>query len=294
MSLRTFVKRNWLMIVSIVSAIIITWFTASYHYKKTMAPAEPVFLLDPARTIIVDSKRFLETPLRVIRPNGDEIKGDVTSIRFYFWNNSWKSIEPSNILEPLVITLDDLKGEILDYRILKYSREVVKPIIERSSGDPNKSLSISFRILEQEDGFTGQIVYKGNPDAGITISGTIKGARQITTTAKLIRGRYRRELLIWGSIFLVVLLVITFITVIFILDLVRSEEYHKSSIFALTRPDQSRSTRLRVHLILSVLLGAAWILLVYSVKNIATKAERRAERQAPTVIIQKVPKDIIP
>ena len=150
MPLGAFVESNWFGILGIVGIIItiIGLRLSYYYYKMTTAPPEPVFLIDPARTKIIESKYIFETQLRVVRPNGDEIKGNVTSVRFYFGNNGRKSIKKSNILEPFVITLDDPNGEILDYKILKYSRQVVKPMVERNSVEPKRSLALSFSILE--------------------------------------------------------------------------------------------------------------------------------------------------
>jgi hypothetical protein len=191
-SLGPFLKRNWLGIIGIVGTIVGVTLSV-YFYKMSVVFPEPVFLLDPVRTTIVDSQRFSEAPLRVVRANGDEIKGDVTSVRFYFWNNGKKSIKPLTILEPLVITLDDPNGEILDYKILKCSRKVVEPSVERNPGDPNKNLLLSFAILEQKDGLTGQVIYSGKPEAKLAIYGAIEDVRKILTNAIIIQRGWPKE-----------------------------------------------------------------------------------------------------
>jgi hypothetical protein len=244
-----------------------------YFYKKSITKPEPVFLIDPVRTIIVDSKQFFETPLRVVRPSGDEIKGDITSVRFYFWNNGRNSVKKSNILEPLVITLDDPNGEILDYKILKCSRKVVKPVVGLNSVDPNKSLSLSFAILEQEDGLTGQVIYKGNPDAGLIISGVIENVREIITNRKMIKR------LFWKK-YVISIIIVFFINVPLISLLLHEYIVQKK------KPKPIFKIKHIIVLILFiVLLNVALALIIGRVETLS---------KASTSFIQKVPKDIIP
>jgi hypothetical protein len=185
MNIKSFLKNNWLGLTGGLIGILGLAFSY-YFFKISTSPAEPVFLLDPSRTIIVDSKRFSDTPLRVVRDDGRTIQGDVTSIRFYFWNNGRKSIRPSAILEPIVVTLEEKDGEILDHKILKVSRGVVRPLIQRDTADPKRKFNISFSVLEKNDGFTGQLIYVGNPNADLKIFGAIEGVEKILTTQQLI------------------------------------------------------------------------------------------------------------
>jgi len=278
--LGAFVKFNWFGILGIFGIIIgiIGLMLSYYYYKMTTAPPEPVFLLDPTRTIIVDSKQFFETPLRVVRPSGDEIEGDITSVRFYFWNNGRKSIKTSNILEPLVITLDDPKGEILDYKILKCSRKVVKPVVERNSVEPKRSLDLSFSILEPEDGFTCQVIYAGNPDAGLTISGIVENVRTIITTTELIRSYFWKD--VGGYIKFPTVTMLGFI-VIFTLHYVRLSNEDPTLII---REKMKQS------------FGASWIWFLMTVLLLVLlyPSIKKAREKAPNIVIQKVPKNIIP
>jgi len=83
MSVKEFLRRNWVSILAIIigiSGIVLAY----YFHRVSIARREPVFLIDPARTRIMDSKSFSETPLRIVRADGSQIKGDITSVRFYF------------------------------------------------------------------------------------------------------------------------------------------------------------------------------------------------------------------
>jgi len=175
-----FINENWLGLLGILIGVI-GLVACFYVYNLSKSTREPVFLVDPTRTEIIDSERFSETPLQIIRPNGDEIKGDITSALFYFWNKGKKPIKFADILEPISIHLRDDKGEILDYKILKISRKITHLKIERNLSNPKSSLVVSFNILEQNDGMTCQLIYKGKPTAVFSISGTIEGVKKIST-----------------------------------------------------------------------------------------------------------------
>ncbi len=288
MSFKEFAKRYWFGIMLAVITIAASFIVGHYFYKKSISSPEPVFLLDPVRTKIIESNRLVDTPLRVVRANGDEIKGNVTSVRFYFWNNGRKSIKKSNILEPLVITLDDPNGEILDYKILKLSRKVVKPVVSLNSVDPNKSLLLSFAILEQGDGLTGQVIYRGEPEGKLVICGTIEGVRKILDNASVIQRDWPKE-------FIKEIVIIIFATGFGILFLhfysKRIRERAKQA-----KPTQTKPTKTDEMTPMSWCIGVltmAIILIIISLLMHKVKIEE-AKTKALTSIIQKVPKDIIP
>ena len=92
-----------------------------YFYNPT-AERVPTLLVDPVRTTIINSTEFSSSSLKVMKNDNNLIKGDVTALRVYFWNAGKQSIKPENILQPLILSLNDVGGEILDYKILKVSR----------------------------------------------------------------------------------------------------------------------------------------------------------------------------
>jgi len=267
MSAKTFLVKNWLGIAGIFIGIAL----ACYFHRVSIASRKPCFLIDTQRTIIVDSKHFSETPLQVVRSDGSKIKGDITSVRFYFYNNGKKSIRPANILVPLVVSLKDKNGEILDYKILKTSREVVQPMIDRDSTNPKQNLTISFNILEQNDGLTCQLIFTGNPNAGFKISGTIEGVKDIITNPSLIRKIFLGQ---FGKV-MGVLLLATFIFLGFTLF------YFK---YFLTDSRRRRDFAIIFLIILLIFLYVGLVkVLFYSSKKIAAQN-----------VVQVVPKDIIP
>jgi uncharacterized integral membrane protein len=47
----------------------------------------------------------------------------------------------------------------------------------------NNQIEINFEILEKYDGFAGQIIYEGNPQANITVKGIIEGVESFSNFA---------------------------------------------------------------------------------------------------------------
>ncbi len=272
MSLTTFIKHNCLTVVCTIVALILSL----YLYKVSCAPSEPILLVDPAATILIDSTRVSAAPLQVVKVNGEEIIGDVTSIRFYFWNASRKAIKPSNVLEPLVITLDNAESEILDYRILKSSRPVIKSVLERHIADPNRSLAISFKILERNDGFTGQIILRGAPTTDLVLSGTVEGLQKITT--------YNRDIQndVW-KLKLHYIFAPTFCSLAFIF---LSGLYYSR----LTKEKPALTIKEKIiesYKAYAIWFWMAWLFLIFVPGRI-----QNADKQARSELIKRVPKDL--
>jgi len=153
-----------------------------YFYQISRSEREPLFLTDSDRTIIIESNSIKDSPIKVVRENGTSIDGDISSIRFYFWNNGRQSVRSSDILKPLTLSFDDNKVEVLSFKILRSSRpDIVQPTLKRDSSNPSRRVQMGFSILETNDGFTGQIIYAGPRETELNISGAIEGVRDIKT-----------------------------------------------------------------------------------------------------------------
>jgi hypothetical protein len=168
-------------------------FLSVYTYQLSREVREPYFIVDSLRTEILTSKNIKEAPIRVTSRDGREVKSDVTSLRFYFWNNGKAAIHKGDVLEGLVISLDDKKGKILDYKLLKTSRHVTQLDLKRIGN--LQELGVSFDILEHNDGFVGQMIYEGNPNAKLKISGVVEGAQIISQPDSLL------HMELWKAIF---------------------------------------------------------------------------------------------
>lgn len=207
--MREFLKRNWLGLLGLFVGLIGILLSVIF-YTRTLSSRDPVFVVDPNRTEIIKADRIVGAPLKIVRADGSEISGDITSVKVYLWNRGNISIKSEHILEPLKLTLGDPKGEILDFQILKISRKVVTPEVTRYAEDPARVLLVDFKILEQDDGFCLQIIYAGSSSTNFTIDGHIEGVPNHIGVSQLEESRfwvvYFRKLKMFG-IFLIILAV---------------------------------------------------------------------------------------
>jgi len=179
MNIMSHLKQQWLGLL--VGALGIGF--SVYTYAESRQERDPVFVVDPNRVEIISEERVANSPIVVLRRDKKPIRGDVYTVRFFFWNAGKLAIEPPDILEPLQITLGDSSSEILDYRSVKTSRPITHIELSRARTDSLRTLLVSFSILERGDGLAGQIIYQGRRGVPLQIAGTIKGAAIRTSAA---------------------------------------------------------------------------------------------------------------
>lgn len=192
MNLSSFLKRNLLGLAGLLIGVFGIALSV-YFYIASQVQREPILLFDPTRTEIVSSKRVSEAPIRVMRPDGTEVKSDLIAVRFYFWNQGRMSIRRENILEPVTLKLITTKAQILDARFLRTSREITRLMVSMDTKKPTRSVLIDFRILDHLDGGTGLLIYEGEPKAEFEVSGVIEGVSQIETNRTISPRR------LWGE-----------------------------------------------------------------------------------------------
>jgi hypothetical protein len=159
-----------------------------YIYARPEKQREPICIVEPSRFFIRPSNMSL----LLYKPNGERIKTEVTGVIFYFWNNGRLSIRRDEILQGIRIIIDDKNAEILDYRILTFSRPSVSPRLSMPKEKVNE-VELDFRILEYKDGFVGQIAFLGNPNAKILVAGAVEGAPYIKANDVLVKEKA------WGA-----------------------------------------------------------------------------------------------
>ena len=166
--------KNWFSYIGLAIGII-GIFLAIFFYFKSQKYREPVFLVNPTRTVIIDKENISKAPIKIFRNDGTEIKNDLSLVIFYFWNRGELAIKREHLLSTLKIIVDDLNTNILDFKLLGYSRSVIDIRLSRSNNNPLREINIDFKILEKNDGFTGQILLEGNKEAKIKLKGDIEG-----------------------------------------------------------------------------------------------------------------------
>lgn len=177
-----FFKRNWLGITGLYVGIVGITLSIIF-YSLGRRTREPVFVEDPERTLIVSAERVAEAPLTIVRADEQRITQDVVSMHLYFWNAGRASIRSEHVLEPITLTLEDERAEILESRLVRTTRKVSGISLARDPKNPARGLHVSFTILEQDDGGVVQIVFEGPLETALSVSGTIEGVMTFSIRA---------------------------------------------------------------------------------------------------------------
>lgn len=175
MDFKSYVKKHGFSFLGWTIPIILSL----YLFNLSFAPREPRFLVDYYRTEILNSKLISRVPIKVIKNNGEEIASDLTAVKLYFGNTGKRSIKKEHILEDIIFKIDDPEVEIIDFRVLRESRDIVGFCINPIDGSKN-NIRIDFKILEYRDAAELQIIYAGNPEADFKlVSGIIEESKPI-------------------------------------------------------------------------------------------------------------------
>lgn len=148
-------------------------------YFQARRVREPVYYVSPSRIEIVSSEKASIAPLKIFREDGTPVTNDVSAVVYYFWNQGKEPIRPEDILAPVIVRLCSPNCRILDYKVVRRSREITEFNLSASTENPETELVMNFRILEEGDGAACQLIYEGDRDAELEIKGTIVGVRQI-------------------------------------------------------------------------------------------------------------------
>jgi len=147
-----------------------------YFYEVSKKEKEPTFVLEPVRTEIINSEKLKNSPIRITKSDSQEIKNNLTSIRFYFWNKGKEAIKDKDILSDILISVDS-GSKIIFSRILKQAREINHITLDQIDSN---TLRLTFKILEIDDGFTGEFLVEGNGHSELTIQGAIEGVKSFS------------------------------------------------------------------------------------------------------------------
>lgn len=284
MGIGAHIKDQWLgLLIGAVGIVL-----SVYFYIESRETRDPVFIVDPSRAEIISHARVETAPIRVLRNDGKPITADLYAVRFYFWNRGKRSIRSSEILDSLRIKVDS-GGEILDSKILSRSRPITGIVLQpHRTGDRLRELAINFAILEHNDGFTGQVIYEGKPNAQFRIVGTIEGdADGIRDGSSLSWTDVLRYSEVKGMLAIIASAVIAFF-----LGRWRMTRRIRALEASGTAPTERREPLSRTsHLLLRGFMIVLAALLVSFVGALATKEGRE---QARSRIVNAVPRNILP
>ncbi len=155
-------------------ASIFSLIAAIYFYHQSRIFPELTFLVNPAITTVVNTNQT--SRLNVLHDN-KEIKTNVKATQVAIWNRGRKSIKTNDILKPIFLELKP-GAQILESSVVITSRDLIGLLIDQSQATDGK-LGLSWKILEENDGATIQIIYASNEDQNISVVGVIEGQRKI-------------------------------------------------------------------------------------------------------------------
>jgi len=165
-----------LLIITVIS-VIVAIVVPIVIEKSSRAERQLVYSVNPVYTHIVTAGQA--SGIEVLH-NGISL-GDVnvTAVQIAIWNTGRECIRPENILERIVLYTNP-SVPVLEASLRNQSRNVVGFVLSNSSEDLARGeVPISWRIFEQNDGVSIQLVYLGSEDIGISLKGVVEGLGEI-------------------------------------------------------------------------------------------------------------------
>lgn len=133
------------------------------------------YLVNPERNVVFRSG--VTSALRVLHEQR-EIKKDVTAVQVEVWNAGRKPIKKEHVLAVARIVTKPA-AHILEARIQKVSRDVVGLAIDDANANDGW-ISLSWRILERNDGGVIQLIFEGPPDTEVVVEAVVQEQGPIT------------------------------------------------------------------------------------------------------------------
>jgi hypothetical protein len=144
-----------------------------YFYLAAREIPDLSYAINPTKTSVY---RAGQTSKLKVSIGGEIIGRDVTALQLAFWNAGRRSIRSGNLLTPLRISLPP-NTRILEVQLRRTSRPVTG--IQLRQANP-RTIELTWRILEQNDGGALQLIYEGNEDAKLDVTAVVEGQPQIT------------------------------------------------------------------------------------------------------------------
>lgn len=160
-------------IASTLSSLISIPLTFFFYHVSISQPDLTAFT-NPARTTVVSAS---QTSSLTVRHNDKPVTGDLNAVQVALWNAGSKAIKRDDILSTIKIEATS-KAPILEATIRSTSRPEIEFLIDDSQKDLG-IISVSWKILEQNDGASIQLIYAGTDKEKFAITGSIVDQREI-------------------------------------------------------------------------------------------------------------------
>ncbi|MGK3958946.1 hypothetical protein WMF38_38545 [Sorangium sp. So ce118] len=149
-------------------------FTGIYFYQISKRDPELTYYVHPVQAAVVKTGQASRL---AVSHDGNPIDSDITAAQVVIWNNGKQSIKKDSVLKAIKLELED-ETPILEATVRKVSRDVIGFTIQTDELSKGRA-SVSWNILEQDDGAVLQLVYAGKPGTQIQVSGIIEGQKQL-------------------------------------------------------------------------------------------------------------------
>ena len=150
---------------------------AIYFYSVSKADPLLTYYTNPVKAVVVRAGQA--SRLKASYDN-KVIDSDITAAQVALWNRGTKAIKKPDVLKPVVIYTEN-KTPILEATIRKVSREVIKLALNTDELQEGR-VTVSWDILEHDDGGIIQLIYAGDANLGIRVDGVIEGQKDIMRT----------------------------------------------------------------------------------------------------------------
>lgn len=147
---------------------------AIFFYLEAREIPILVYSVNPVRTSVVKAGEASDLS---ISHNGKKISGNVTAAQMAIWNSGKRPIRENDTLSPIVISTGGGQP-VLEAKIRKTTRPIVNFTLDTTRADDGK-LQVNWRILEKDDGAVIQLIYVGEQDVPLEVSGSIVGQRRV-------------------------------------------------------------------------------------------------------------------
>lgn len=182
-----------------------------YFYTISIKVREPSFVITKDVSLFSSQKGLSSKYIKLIKSNdGKELFKNIYIKEVAIWNNGKESIKEANVLKPVKLIFNE-GVEIIDAFVSEINRpDIVKGKAYFKPG--GNAVTISFSILENDDGMKVQVVYASLESSSAEVGGVIEGVDKIKNIDELVKDNILfsvAKVLMWGGGAIVFMLLVS-------------------------------------------------------------------------------------
>lgn len=163
-------------VVGIIGSIasVIGLLLAIYFYVESKETRQLICYVNPVKAVVIKTGQASRLTTSF---DTKVVETDITAAQVAIWNQGEKSVKRDNILKPILIYTEN-NSPILEATLRKSSRDVVQLSLNTDELQKGR-VSVSWNILEHNDGGVIQLIYAGDPSIKLKADGVVEGQGQI-------------------------------------------------------------------------------------------------------------------